>query len=51
VSLAPDLDAESRACPQCDEPIPAAELYNACPACGTAARRLAEIAQSGGDGS
>jgi len=49
VSLAPDLDAAARACPRCEEPIPAAQLYDACPHCGVDARRLAEIAQSGGD--
>ena len=50
MSHAPELDAEARACPRCDEPIPAEQLWDACPHCGTDAYQLAEIAQAGGDG-
>lgn len=49
-ALVPDLGEDARACPQCDEPIPAALLYDACPECGTDAKTLARLQHGdGGD--
>lgn len=46
-TLVPNLDAEARACPNCDATIPAELLYDGCPDCDTDAETLAQLKHGG----